>query len=141
MEAIRGFKYMNTHTHTHFPWPLTWALCQYQLLHRTQSPIEDPCGAYSAYHPGVSAASSPYRGKDVVVLPLSPWRIRFTHSTLCSCLQGLAIVFCAASTETWERLMEPTQGLRTLSNLTHHQLAGFSRVPLDCETAQRHQQR
>lgn len=39
---------MWTHTHTHmhtdshFECPLTWALCQYQLLHWSQLPIEDP---------------------------------------------------------------------------------------------------
>lgn len=51
--------------------------------------------------------------KNDDIFLLSLWWIKFTYATRCHSLEDLTIVFCAASTETWERQMELTQRVQT----------------------------
>lgn len=110
---LSAWTHMHTLLDTHFPYALTLALCQCQLLHRSQSPTEAPSGAYSAFHGGVSAAPNPYgwKKKSVYVPHYLPGRS--------TSLRASSEVFCASSTKTWERLVKQTSWLlwNTLSQI------------------------
>lgn len=74
--------------------------------------------------------------KNDDIFLLSLWWIKFTYATRCHSLEDLTIVFCAASTETWERQMELTQRVQTPPTL----LAFIIRVSLElCWKMKRHQ--